>query len=115
MTDTRCTADNDGWAFAKQLSDALLKVRPLGGSELFVKRNGQYYADPDYCGGFIERSHAEFHKTMKRAITAEKNLEMARKALEEIEDLGADGCTAARLGNIAHAALIQIAQLGSKP
>lgn len=58
----------DGWAFAKQLSDALLKVRPLGGSELFVKRNGQYYADPDYCGAAIEDAHKSRHKVMKENI-----------------------------------------------
>lgn len=56
---------DDGWAFAKQLSDALLRVRPLGGSELFVKRNGQYYADPAYCGAAIEESHQSRHETMK--------------------------------------------------
>lgn len=42
---------DNGLDFAKRLSDALLKVRPLGGSEMFVKRNNKYYADPDYCGG----------------------------------------------------------------
>ena len=36
--------------FTKELSDALLKVRPLGGSELFVRRAGEFYADPIYCG-----------------------------------------------------------------
>jgi hypothetical protein len=35
------------------------------------------------------------------------------KALEEIEDLGANGATAARLGNIAHAALLSIRHVGS--
>lgn len=58
----------NGWVFAKRLSDALLKIRPLGGSELFVKRNGEYYADPDYCGWAIEQAHASHHDTMKENI-----------------------------------------------
>ena len=35
-------------AFTKELSDTLLSIRPLGGSECFVKRCGAYYADSDY-------------------------------------------------------------------
>jgi hypothetical protein len=58
----------DGWAFAKELSDALLKVRPLGGSELFVKRNGQYFADPKYCGAAIEDSHKSRHEVMSENV-----------------------------------------------
>ena len=45
---------DNGWEFAKKLSDALLKIRPLGGSEMFVTRNNQYFADPAYCGQLIE-------------------------------------------------------------
>lgn len=41
-----------------------------------------------------------------RTEKLEAENERLRKALEEIEELGEDGCTAARLGNIAHAALI---------
>lgn len=35
-------------------------------------------------------------------------VKVLKDALEEIEDLGANGATAARLGNIAHAALLQL-------
>jgi hypothetical protein len=41
-------------------------------------------------------------------VKAVNNHDALVKALEEIQDLGADGATAARLGNIAHAALIAI-------
>lgn len=58
----------NGWVFAKRLSDSLLKIRPLGGSELFVKRNGEYYADPDYCGTAIEDSHKRYHETMMENV-----------------------------------------------
>ena len=49
-------------SFMKELSDALIKVRPLGGSELFVQRFGRYYADPKFCGGEIERLNRETHE-----------------------------------------------------
>jgi hypothetical protein len=47
-------------AFIKQLSDTLLTLRPLGGSECFVQRFGAYYADPEYFKAQIE------HDTRKR-------------------------------------------------
>jgi hypothetical protein len=71
-------------AFMKELSDALLKVRPLGGSELFVKRFGSYYADPKYCGAAIEEAHKSRHETMC------ENARL-RKAISEIEALS-DNC-----------------------
>jgi hypothetical protein len=55
---------DNGWEFAKRLSDALLKIRPLGGSELFVRRNGQHYADPAYCGAAIEADAKRRHEVM---------------------------------------------------
>lgn len=56
----RLTAERDELAkLAKQLSDALLKIRPLGGSEMFVRRGEDFYADPDYCGKLIEQLRAE--------------------------------------------------------
>jgi len=72
---------SDGWQFAKELSDALLKVRPLGGSELFVKRNGRHYADPAYCGAAIEENSRRYHEAMKRAILAEREVERLTKQL----------------------------------
>lgn len=63
---------NDGWGFAKDLSDALLKVRPLGGSELFVKRNGQYYADPVYCGRLIEELRTSLDQEIRARIRSER-------------------------------------------
>jgi hypothetical protein len=49
--------------------------------------------------------HAEKIDLIVKAVNAHAALV---KALEEIEDLGANGATAARLGNIAHAALIAL-------
>ncbi len=45
----------------KKCSDALLKVRPLGGSELFVRLGDEYFADPDYCGKLIDELRAKVH------------------------------------------------------
>ncbi len=64
--------EGDGWAFAKLLSDALLRVRPLGGSELFVRRNGQFYADPQYCGQMIEDLRTKIDKEIRARIRSEK-------------------------------------------
>jgi hypothetical protein len=69
-------------AFMKELSDALLKVRPLGGSELFVKRFGNYFADPAYCGAAIEDLHRRLHEANKDAVRW-------RRAYEEARDLAA--------------------------
>jgi hypothetical protein len=68
---------DNGWEFAKRLSDALLKVRPLGGSELFVKRNNQYYADPDYCGRLVEELLADNIKETKMRFRLERQLREA--------------------------------------
>lgn len=73
----QATEHNNGWVFAKRLSDALLKVRPLGGSELFVKRNNDYYADPDYCGRMIEEMRNSLDKEIRARIRLERLLETA--------------------------------------
>jgi hypothetical protein len=65
---------DNGWDFAKRLSEALLKVRPLGGSELFVKRNNQYYADPDYCGRMIEELRTSLDLEIRARIRLERQL-----------------------------------------
>lgn len=55
-------------AFMKELSDALISIRPLGGSELFVKRFGQYFADPTYCKDMIKLDAARRHETMTECM-----------------------------------------------
>lgn len=46
---------------ARAMSEALLKVRPLGGSELFRKVGDEYFADPDYCGAAIDKLRSDLH------------------------------------------------------
>lgn len=41
-------------AHARKMSDALISVRPLGGSELFVQVDGEFYADPVFCAAAIK-------------------------------------------------------------
>ena len=79
MTDQKRDHADDGWAFAKELSDALLKIRPLGGSELFVRRNGQFYADPKYCGDAITELHEKLHSVL-RDLSAERKAHRAELA-----------------------------------
>lgn len=61
---------------ARELSEALIKVRPLGGSELFIQRDGQYYADPIYCGAAIESSNRSRHEAMV------ENMRLTRRVRE---------------------------------
>jgi hypothetical protein len=60
----------DWKAFAKELSDALLAVRPLGGSELFVKRGDDYFADPEYCRKLIEKLRDDLHNCRPNSVRA---------------------------------------------
>ena len=46
----------------KELSDALLTVRPLGGSECFTHRCGNYYADPSYFKKVIAEDRDDLHE-----------------------------------------------------
>ena len=64
-------------AFMKELTDALRAVRPLGGSELFVKRWGDYYADPVYCKAAIEERTEAYHEAMKDSVRNRKRAEEA--------------------------------------
>jgi hypothetical protein len=47
---------------AKRMSDALLELRPLGGSEMFSRVGEEFYADPDYCARLIREMRDELHK-----------------------------------------------------
>lgn len=59
-------------ALCKRLSDALLKIRPLGGSEIFIKVGEDYFADPNYCGALIEYTLGRNHELMKELTRARK-------------------------------------------
>jgi hypothetical protein len=61
-------------AFARQLSNALLKVRPLGGSELFTKIGDDFFADPVVCSQEIELLRNELNDERKRRVRAERAL-----------------------------------------
>lgn len=58
-------------ALCKRLSDALIKVRPLGGSELFIRvgsdEHETFIADPDYCGAAIEKLRSDLHQARSDA------------------------------------------------
>lgn len=73
---------------ARRLSDALLEVRPLGGSELFQRVGDEYYADPKACGAAIGQLRSDLHnaktaeiKAKRRATTAERERDEAMAAL----------------------------------
>ncbi len=63
---------------AKRLSNALLTVRPLGGSELFI-RSGEgasedYYADPVYLTQCIKQDHEALHEARKALVELQRKL-----------------------------------------
>lgn len=81
-------------AHALKMSDALLQVRPVGGSELLIRIDGKYWADAEKCGAEITAQRKQLHKAlvenvrMKREIAeleAENaKLRVARK-LDDVE------------------------------
>ena len=75
---------------AKAMSDALIKVRPLGGSELFVQVGEAYYADPAYCGAEIVRMREKCHDALIRATSAERRAEALEAALKPFAAIADD-------------------------
>lgn len=59
-------------SLAKELSNALLTVAPLGGSECFIKSGEDFYADPEWFKVRIRELHDRAHEGMKRAVLAER-------------------------------------------
>lgn len=59
---------------ARAMSDALLKVRPLGGSELFTRIGDEYFADAAFCGAEIDRLRTELHNERSARLRGEKTL-----------------------------------------
>lgn len=64
-------------AHARAMSEALLKVRPLGGSEMFSKVGEEYLADPVKCGDLIDQLRHDLHEERSRRIRAERDLQSA--------------------------------------
>lgn len=57
--------------YARDASEALLKTRPLGGSELFKRLSeDEYLADPAYCGGLIDQLRSDLHEARARTARA---------------------------------------------
>lgn len=67
----------------KELSDALLTVRPLGGSELFVRRGDTHIADARYCAAAIKADAESRHNALRQAILAERRALAAEARLKE--------------------------------
>lgn len=59
-------------ALARRLSDALLKVRPLGGSELFIRVGNEFFADPDVCGAEIEQLRDKLNQARRTSFRARR-------------------------------------------
>jgi hypothetical protein len=51
----------------------LLKVRPLGGSELFIRVDEEFYADPDYCGRCIDTLRADLDMARREIIELKRS------------------------------------------
>lgn len=55
----------------RKMSDALLEVRPLGGSEMFKRFGEGFYADPAICTSEIRRLRSELHEA-KASLVKER-------------------------------------------
>lgn len=69
---------------ARKMSDALLKVRPLGGSEMFTRVGGEFYADADFCGAEIDRLRSDLHEARKTAAMDRKKYAAEIERLIEV-------------------------------
>lgn len=82
---------------ARQLSDALLKVRPLGGSELFMRVGEEFYADPVVCGREIEELRRALHNARVETALLRKRLSDLTGVLSLASDALAEVDTDARV------------------
>lgn len=57
---------------ARAMSNALLKIRPLGGSEMFVRVDSEFYADAVFCGQLIEQLRRDLHEARVEIATLRK-------------------------------------------
>lgn len=98
----------------KELSDTLLKLRPLGGSECFVsKGDGFYVADTRYFAQLIEQERVSTHEARKGKVRAEKQRDELLAALSALDRMnrGLDWCDPdeqARRWSCARAAIAKV-------
>ncbi|MGW9332762.1 hypothetical protein [Bosea sp. NPDC055594] len=76
---------------ARKLSDALLTVRPLGGSELFMRVGDEFYADPVVCAAEIAKLRSDLHEARSALARErrEKGALIAQQAAELADEKGA--------------------------
>jgi hypothetical protein len=67
------TLPPDYKALAKRLSDTLMTVAPLGGSECFIRVGNEYYADPEFFTARILELREAVHKARVQAAVHAKN------------------------------------------
>lgn len=53
---------------ARKLSDALLTVCPLGGSDLFMRVGEDFYADPSVCSAEIAKLRSDLHEAKASVV-----------------------------------------------
>jgi len=75
-------------AIAKSLSNALLTISPLGGSEL-LRRYGSgdnevYFADPDHCRSLIGQTRNDLHSAKRANHVLLARAEAAERKLSEL-------------------------------
>lgn len=92
---------------AKSLSDALLTVRPLGGSELFAKVGDTFYADPKYCAAVIEESHKSLHEARCAKIRAERERDTLRADKAQLLEIAAQELRTLRADLAAALAMVE--------
>jgi hypothetical protein len=68
---------------AKELSDTLLELRPLGGSELFIKRGNTHYADPKWFADVIEQDKTALYEARKKVVLSSRRATTAERQRDE--------------------------------
>lgn len=72
-------------AVARKLSDALLTVRPLGGSELFMRVGEDFYADPVVCAAEIKKLRDDLHNAKANYVRTTQEKWEIKDALRECQ------------------------------
>lgn len=73
-------------ALLRRMSDALLEVRPLGGSELFMRVGEEFYADPCACTAEIRRLRSDLHEARSALVKERRSRQALSRSSTEVKD-----------------------------
>lgn len=82
--------DNKLRQFTKSLSDTLLGLRPLGGSECFMRVGEDYYADYRYFGRVIEEQRNSLDELRRSEVRQQREIALLQAARRKVRSYNSD-------------------------